>query len=213
VRLRGMIFDMDGTLADTLPVCIAALQHVFYKYLGRHYSAESITAMFGPTEEGMIQRVLPDRWDAALNDYLAEYERLHAERSTAFPGISEALELLRERGVKLGIVTGKGSRSAAISLRYLGLAPYFDVVQAGSAEGAVKPQSLRKVLSRWQMPPQEAAYVGDAPPDMQDAIQVGLVPIAAAWADTSTVRDPAISRAQVTFSSVDEFMHWIEAHL
>jgi pyrophosphatase PpaX len=211
MRLRGMIFDMDGTLCDTLPACVAAFRQVFSRYLGRRYSDEEILAMFGPNEEGMIRRLVPpDAAGQAVEDYLAEYERLHDGRRIVFPGLERALQLLQERGVLLGIVTGKGPASAAITLRRAGLEGMFDVVQAGSVEGGVKPQSLRAVLDRWGLEPGEVAYIGDSPSDMRDASEAGVVPLGAGWAATSSVQDPACCGAQVTFDSVDRFVEWIE---
>jgi len=210
MRLRGMIFDMDGTLCDTLAVCIEAFQHVFERRLGRRMSAEEVLGMFGPSEEGMIRRLIPEGYEPAVVEYLAEYERLHEERDVAFPGIERALDLLRERRILLGVVTGKGAASAAISFRHLGLAPYFDVVEAGSPDGGVKPEGIRRVLARWRIPPGEVAYVGDSPSDMADAVIAGVIPLGAGWAATSTVQAPACCGARVTFPSVERFCDWIE---
>jgi phosphoglycolate phosphatase-like HAD superfamily hydrolase len=210
MRLRGMIFDMDGTLCDTLNLCIAAFQRVFADYLGRRYGAEEILGMFGPSEEGIIQQMIPVGYEPAVADFLAEYECLHNGRTIAFPGIERALEMLRARGITLGVVTGKGAGTAAISFRHLGLEHYFDVVQAGSPEGGVKPESIRKVLARWGMAPGEVAYLGDSPSDMADAIEVGVLPLAAGWAATSAVQDPDCCGAVVTFHSVEGFCEWIE---
>jgi len=208
-----MIFDMDGTLCDTLTVCIRAFQHVFADYLGRRYSSEEILSMFGPSEEGMIQRLIPVGYEPAVAEFVAEYERMHDERSIAFPGIERALELLRARGIIMGVVTGKGPQTAAISFRHLGLEQYFDVVQAGSTEGGVKPDSIRVVLARWGMLPGEVAYLGDSPSDMADAIEVGVIPLAAGWAATSTVQDPDCCGAVVTFHCVAGFCEWIESEI
>jgi beta-phosphoglucomutase-like phosphatase (HAD superfamily) len=56
MRLRGMIFDLDGTLGDTIPVCIHAFQRTFQHDRGHLFPAQDIIAMFGPCEEGMLQR-------------------------------------------------------------------------------------------------------------------------------------------------------------
>ena len=57
-----MIFDLDGTLGDTIPVCIQAFQRTFHRYLGQQFTAQDIIAMFGPSEEGMLRRHLPHTW-------------------------------------------------------------------------------------------------------------------------------------------------------
>jgi beta-phosphoglucomutase-like phosphatase (HAD superfamily) len=87
VPLHGVIFDLDGTLADTLPVCFAAFREVFEAQLGVTRSDEEIHALFGPSEEGIIAQQLPERVDESYRDYLAAYERLHA----ACPGLLTAL--------------------------------------------------------------------------------------------------------------------------
>jgi pyrophosphatase PpaX len=174
------------------------------------HSPEEILTMFGPSEEGMIRRLIPEGYEPAYAEFLAEYERLHNGRRLAFPGIERALELLRERGVILGVVTGKGPGTAAISFRHLGLEHYFDIVQAGSPDGGVKPESMRKVLARWGLPPGEVAYLGDSPSDMADAIEVGIIPLAAGWAATSAVQDPDCCGAVITFDSIERLCEWIE---
>ena len=108
MKLRGMIFDLDGTLADTLPVCFAAFREVFRNYLGRDYSDQEIRAMFGPSEAGILKRRVPERSEEALADYLGAYERHHRMCPEPFPGIREILERLGRHGVRLAVVTGKG---------------------------------------------------------------------------------------------------------
>src|SRR5579864_9064339 len=115
--IKGIIFDLDGTLADTLPVCFAAFRRAFHEFSGRIYTNEEITALFGPSEEGSILQIVPDRSEECLQVFLEEYERAHASCLEPFPGILDALRLLKDRGVKVAVVTGKGQHSAAISLR------------------------------------------------------------------------------------------------
>jgi len=213
MRLTGMIWDFDGTLADTVPICIAAFQHVFARYLGRHYSDEEIVALFGASEEGMIRQVMPDRWREGERAYLTAYERLHDEHARPFPGIVEMLRTLRERGARLAIVTGKGRGSADISIRRLGLAPYFDRVEVGSPIGPIKSQGMRAVLAAWGASPEEYAYVGDMPYDMEAAVDVGLLGLGAAWASTATVGKAGNPRSAPIFATVDDMMAWLDRNI
>jgi len=167
MRLTGIVFDLDGTLADTLPICVKAFQDTLVHFTGRRYSETEITAHFGPTEEGMLRRLIPDRAQQAVETFLEVYEREHNVCTAPFPGIRDVLWLLASRGVKLAIVTGKGSRSAEISLRHLGLGSMFDTVETGSADGPIKSLSIRRVLDGWGAEPLSVAYVGDTPHDMR----------------------------------------------
>lgn len=213
MRLAGVIFDLDGTLGDTLPVCFAAFRRALSRFSDRYYTDEEIAALFGPSEEGIIQRLVPDQWQACLETYLKEYEEESARNARLFSGIATALHLLRGRGVALAVVTGKGARSAAISVRHLNLAKHFDVVETGSPEGGVKPRSIRKILGKWGAPPHEVAYVGDAPSDIEAAREAGVIPLGAAWDATSSAERLSALGPLETFRSVEGFITWIEENV
>ncbi len=208
-----MLFDLDGTLADTLPVCFVAFRRSIEAFTGQRLSDEEIMARFGPSEEGILQRLVPDRWEACLRFYLELYEQEHRRRARLFPGIEAVLRRLKAGGLALGIVTGKGAQSAAISLRDLGLDGLFDAVETGVPGGSIKPVAIRRVLARWNMTPARAAYVGDAPGDIQAARAVGLLSLAVAWDTCSSVEALAEAAPHALFTRVEEFRRWIEANL
>ena len=207
--LRGVIFDLDGTLGDTLPVCYRAFARVFARRLGREYSDSEIHAMFGPSEEGILARLCPDDPDTALDEYLAEYRLAHARCPKPFDGIPDLLEMLRNNGVVLAIVTGKGPRSARISLEAFGLASGFPVVEAGSAGGGVKPAAMRRVLAGWGLAPGEVASVGDSPSDVRAAKEVGIISVAAAWAQGAARDGLAASQPDYLFDAVPTLCAWL----
>jgi pyrophosphatase PpaX len=210
MQLKGIIFDLDGTLTDTLPLCVQAFRHVFDTLLHRHYTDQDIIAMFGVSEEGMIRALMPDDWQRGVAAYLAEYERLHDHSAQVFPGIEDALRLLQHRGTRMAVVTGKGAGSAAITLQRLGLAPYFPLVETGSPDGPIKPIGIRTVLAQWRMAACDVAYVGDAPYDMRASADVGVLPVGAAWADTATVTLGNDPPPAALFTSVAHFRQWLE---
>jgi len=211
MQLDGMIFDLDGTLADTFRVCFTAFREALRPVTGQTYSDEEIMARFGPSEEGMLQRWVPDRWEECLRLYLAAYEREHRRIARTFPGIETALGLLTARGIPLAVVTGKGPQSAAISLAQLGLAPYFDCVETGSPEGGVKPRCIQRVLARWRIPPDRVAYLGDVPSDVEASRVVGVRPLAAAWEERSDAGALRALKPLAVFDAVPQFIQWIEA--
>ena len=209
MRLSGLIFDLDGTLGDTLPVCFAAFRVTFRHYLKREYSDREIRALFGPTEEGIFQDMFPDQWQDALAMYLREYRRAHQTCRQPFPGIPDALSLLQEREIRLAIVTGKGPGSAKILLEEMGMADAFDIVEAGSPRGGVKPASMRKVLDAWKLPPTTIAYIGDAPSDIRSAHEIGATPLGAGWAGTADCSLLAVLNPLHTFTTTQQFLDWI----
>lgn len=183
IALKGILFDLDGTLTDTLPLCYAAFIEVFQRFTGSTYTAREVHALFGPSEEGVVKRVVPDRWQECLAAYLQVYEREHPRLARVFPGVKRMLDRLRGEGLRLAIVSSKGEGSGSITLRLLGLGAYADAVHWGTPEGGRKPAAIRDVLQQWRCSPSEAAYVGDAPSDMRAARETGVLALGAAWSN------------------------------
>jgi pyrophosphatase PpaX len=211
--IRAVCFDLDGTLADTLPVVYSAFQHVTRQFLGRAYSEEEIARLFGPSEEGIIRRLLPsNQWDDCVKAYHVAYERAHASCKTPYEGIDTALVLLKKKGVLLAVVTGKGAFSANLSLEKLGLTRYFDLIEYGSVSGGNKASALRRILENWELKPSELAYVGDSPGDMRDAKNVGVIALGAGWGNSVNL-DQLKQDATKVFPTVSSFIRWINDHM
>jgi pyrophosphatase PpaX len=210
--LRGICFDLDGTLADTMPVCIRAFQATIEHLSGRRPSEAEVSAQFGRNEQGILESMLPGRLAESLPEYVKQYEHFHAACPRPFAGVERLMDLLKARGMRAAIVTGKGKPSLEVSLRILGLERWVDSIETGFADRADKPGGIRAVLARWQIPPAQAAYVGDTPYDMQAARAAGVLPLGAAWSATAhLLREPA-PEAAFTFCSLDEFIEWIETN-
>jgi len=211
--IRGVCFDLDGTLADTLPVVYSAFQHVTQQFLGRTYSEEEIARLFGPNEEGIIRRLLPrNQWDDGIRAFHTFYKKAHASCRTPYEGIDTALVLLKKKGVLLAVVTGKGAVSANLSLEKLGLMRYFDLIEYGSVSGRSKAPALRRILGNWELKPSELAYVGDSASDMRDAKNVGVIALGAGWGNGVNLHQLK-QDATKAFPTVSSLISWINGHL
>lgn len=207
--IKAMIFDLDGTLVDTLPVIFPAFRETFLRFSGRLYSDEEITAMFGPTEEGMIApRVNPSVYHQAYDFLIHRYTELHRSLSEPFPGVMKLLKRLRSLGIRRGIVTGKGIGTAQVTIEMLGLDIYIEELAIGSHSGPDKPRALRQMLAKWGLNAEEAAYVGDVPSDVDAAREVGMIPFGAAWASSSKIQ--ADTPAEEIFYTVEDLLAWVE---
>lgn len=220
--LDGLILDLDGTLADTIPLSLATLREVLHEHAQAQRSGPDgvstlsdagIIALFGPSEEGILQLAIGDAWQPAMERFVEVYQRRHAEVPHPFPGIVPLLERLKRNGVRLALVTGKGPRSAQISLDVLGLAHLFDVIETGQPHGGVKPEAMRRILAAWNLPPERCAYLGDAASDMHDAHSCGVQALAAAWAGhvDPDVLDAAEPLAR--FNRVEHLSLWLDGRL
>jgi phosphoglycolate phosphatase-like HAD superfamily hydrolase len=211
--IRGVIFDLDGTLADTLPLCIAAFRAAIHPLAGRTLSDEEIIATFGPSEEGTIRALIPHRFGECLEDYLRHYESMHDAYSVPFDGIASLLDELRSARVPLAVVTGKGSRSAAISLKVLGLEHYFTPIKSGSPEGPCKDLAILDVLKEWGIAPGETVYVGDAPTDVLAARTAGCYVASACWASTAQATALEALQPDAVVRTVSELKDWLTPKL
>mgnify|MGYP006272559043 FL=1 len=182
-----MIFDFDGTVADTLRLVISGFQEAVASVGGPALTDQDVYAHFGPTEAGMLRRAVGDRWEEAYRTYLLAYERDHGPYDHLFEGIPGIIAMLKSRGVRVGLVTGKGRDSALVSVARTGLDAHLDAFETGSDDGLAKAAGIRRVLSLWGMSPADAAYVGDTPDDMHSAVEAGVVAIGAGWARTASV--------------------------
>lgn len=208
MNCKAMIFDLDGTLANTLPVCVRAFQDTLQHFCNRTLSEEEVYAHFGPSEEGILESLVPGRLSETLPVFADIYRRDHFLCQAPFPGVEQLLKTAKRLGMHTGIVTGKGRLSADISLEILKIGPLIDRVEVGFPEGANKPRSIRLMLADWGIDPAQAAYVGDMPSDMDAAREAGVLPLGAAWAETATVHPGA--DGYMCFGRVEELIRWVE---
>jgi phosphoglycolate phosphatase/pyrophosphatase PpaX len=208
--LGGVIFDLDGTLGDTLPVCFVAFRATFERFLGVTYTDEEIRAMFGPTEEGMFLARTPDAFDDALAHYLEDYAANHHLCPTPFAGIVDVLDRLDDRGVSVAVVTGKGPNSTRISLEQWGLEGRFDRVEPGGDHGAIKPERMTAVVTGWGIDPATVVAIGDVPGDVLAGRAAGVVPVAAAWSPLADPRALTASGPDAIFNEVTDFATWLD---
>lgn len=207
-RLRGIIWDVDGTLCDTLPLCIAAFRSCLAPRLRRTPTDAEIVAGFGATEAGTIRKFVPDDWQSAEREFLDCYERDHDASARVFDGVVAMLATLRDRGLRQAVVTGKGMRTATITLERLGLRPFVERVETGSDAGPIKPDGIRAILAAWQLPPASVAYVGDTPYDVRAANECGVLALRAAWSQTSGGMADESAKPAATFDSPNALLAW-----
>jgi HAD superfamily hydrolase (TIGR01549 family) len=208
-RMRGLIFDLDGTLADNHSLIQEAFADAFGRFTGRNFSHAEIRALYGPDEEGMARRVAPTRWQDTLAAFFAFYGREAPQREVAFEGIRDLLEGLLAGGLRLGLVTGRGERGAKMTLSALRLNHYFNAAAFGSPSGSVKEGGLKTILNQWLLPAGSVAYVGDAATDMVAARRTGVLPLGAAWCSQADPEELIEAGALNVFRSPTALLEWV----
>lgn len=203
--MKTFLFDLDGTLGNTVPLCVASFREALEPLAGRALSDAEIMATFGPSEEGTVAVFAPpDRYEEGVARYLEAYGRLHARWPDPFPGVGELLADLKRRGDFVGLVTGKGARSLVITLQRFGLEGAFDAIRSGRPEGKCKEACIESILAECGRDRADTLYVGDTAYDIRASRACGIRVAAAAWAPTAE-RDALRShRPDYLFESVGE---------
>ncbi len=194
--IKCVIFDLDGTIAQTNELIFETFNYIAEKYTGRRFSNDEIPSLFfGPPEEGGIRKLLQlfsndekilkniDFYvERAVNEFYSYYEQNH-NKAKAYAGVKEMLSLLKQKGLKLAIFTGKGKVTTSITLNKLGLENFFDVVITGDDVKYHKPfgEGIKKILDALGLKPDEAILVGDAVGDVKAGREVGVRVISALW--------------------------------
>ena len=210
MTIKAVIFDLDGTLANTLPLCIAAFRAAIEPLAGRTISDEEIIATFGPSEEGTVMALAPHQFDKGVADYVQLYGQLHPMCPEAFEGMKELLTELQHHNIRISMVTGKGKLSADLSLEKFGLTHFFEQVETGIKSGPSKPEGIQRILDSYtDIKPEEVIYVGDAPSDVDACRKVGIPIVAAAWAETAEPEKLIPLKPDYLFYTVPDFKAWL----
>ena len=178
-----VIFDLDGTLVDTLPATFECFQKAVGDVLGKPPTREEILERFGPADHEIISTwVGPDHAAEAVKVLYACYETAF-KKAGPFAGIHELLQELRARRKQTALFTGRGRHSTDIVLRSMGLDALLDFTVTGEEVPDPKPapDGILKVLEVLNKEPEETVYVGDTVKDVQAAIRSGVTPVVALW--------------------------------
>ncbi len=183
VRYPVVLFDLDGTVVDTGAIILASMRHAAETVLGGDYTDDQLlAAVGGPGLEAQMHALDPARVDELVRVYRAHNEPLHDTISVC-EGMDVVLDELRDRGHRLGIVSAKRRATVALAFDRVPVEHLFETVVGGdeTPEHKPHPAPLLLALERLGARPDDAAYVGDSPFDMQAARAAGLYAIGVSW--------------------------------
>ncbi len=181
--LQAVLFDLDGTLIDTVELIRVSFRHATRTVLGHELPDEVTMANVGQPLATQFRDMAPDHAAELLTEFRAFNMRHHDELAKEYPGTVEALSALSARGVRMGVVTSKGIEAASRGIDLFDLRRYFDVVVTADDVETHKPDPfpLRFAATLMGVELEYCIYVGDSPHDMQAAIAAGCVSVAALW--------------------------------
>ena len=212
--MKVIAFDFDGTLADSVELCLAVFDRVLRAHLGDAApSRDEVLSIFGVNEPGILRRYLGDAAPAAEREFYRILRELHPVMCPdVMPGVRELLESLRRR-VPLVLLTGRCETTGRIALECLRLDGYFSAFRFGSAECNAKAAQLRALPGDFGVDPGELCYVGDAVSDVRACREAGIRCLSAAWSSSAWTRELEEVNPGLVFPSVAALRDYLEARL
>lgn len=182
-----VLFDLDGTLADTVGLIVASFQHTVGTALGWTPTEEHCKQWIGRSLRATFVELDAARADELTEAYLAWNLAHHDAWVRGFDGVAELLAGLTQAGRRTGVVTSKRRASAAVTMARAGLNGRVPVlaVEEDTTEHKPAPAPLLLAVERLAVAPSDAVYVGDAVVDVQAARAAGMACIAVTWGATS----------------------------
>jgi len=193
-----VLFDVDGTLVNTWELYIEAFLSALADLVGRRLTLEELAAMHPTSELRVLRQVLAsdDELPAAHEGFLSHLRRLHPELfAGVYDGVPEMLDALRERGLVLGLVTGKSRGAWAVTAPVAGLGDFaVAVMDDDVAEPKPAPEGILTAVAGLGATPEETVYVGDAVNDARAARAAGVRFAAALWAKSAPERERFVQK-------------------
>jgi pyrophosphatase PpaX len=184
-RPLALLFDLDGTLVDSIDLLLAAFHHTFDTHLGTSPPDDEWIAGIGTPLVSQLRAYITD--DALLAEKLATYrayQREHHDRLLReFEGARATLAVLKARGHPTALVTSKSNDLAHRALEFVQMDALIDVVVGydNCARHKPDPEPVLAALRALDYPSDEAVFVGDSPHDIVAGNRAGVVTVAALW--------------------------------
>lgn len=215
--IRSMLFDLDGTLVDTAPDFSVVL-HTMCRQMGRPAPDEASIHQTVSSGARALVKLISDLEESdeefrlLHQQLLALYgDQIQSTHATLYPGMSELLDTLDNRGIAWGVVTNKPLAYSEVIMHRLGLKQRCQVLICPEHVSRTKPdpEPVAMACKAVQCAPASSVYVGDHPRDIDSGRAAGTVTIAAAYGYQPAA--PPISEwgADLIAHSVQEISQWL----
>lgn len=187
--IKAAIFDMDGTVTNTLPTITNVVNRLMSEEGLAPYSEEDMKYMVGNGYKNLIQRAVTgrngdiSRLKALQDRYLELYSADYLTGSYIYDGIVDVLTKLKENGVKIAVLSNRPDVQTQYVINALFGENFFDMTCGAVDEFPLKPDTayLKHILKALDVTPKEALYFGDTSTDMQTGKGGGLYTVGVLW--------------------------------
>ncbi|MCK5438516.1 MAG: HAD family hydrolase [Gemmatimonadetes bacterium] len=187
MRFRAVIFDLDGTLADTLSDIAEAMNRALEAHDLPTLEPDAYRTLVGEGVERLVKRAVPTDRPELIGPVLDDLKRYYTEhmldRTTAYSGIPELLDRLTERQIPMAIVSNKPEPATRWMVERMFDRWHFAAVVGGTDGVPLKPDptAVLKIAGDLGIEPLACVYLGDTMIDMQTAVAAGMYPVGALW--------------------------------
>ena len=211
--IKNLIFDLDGTLLDTLPDIARAINDALakegYPY---SFSLEQAKSLIGGGADRLVKKALkedgddPEKFAALKKEYMPLYEAYQKEHTKPFPGLEDALRAFQSAGIAMFVVSNKPDALAQIVVPAF-LPNLFQGI-SGQKEGEApkpNPSSTLRIINRHGLKKSETLYVGDSSFDVDTAHNAGLRSVLVKWG-YGFYSDELLGKSDYSVSSPEELI-------
>lgn len=183
--MRTYLFDLDGTLLDSIDLILTTFHHTSRVHLGLEFSDSHWLEGMGTPLRDQLGRVARSKEElAAMLDTYVTYNLSHHDaKAKPYPGVVEAVRRLDQMGAPLGLVTSKMRAGTERGLRLLGLEEEFRVRICADdvVHGKPHPEPVLMALRALGASPEDALFIGDSLHDIEAGKRAGVTTVAVAW--------------------------------
>jgi phosphoglycolate phosphatase len=189
MRFQAVLFDLDGTLLDTLEDLADSTNAALRAQGFPEHPLAAYRYFVGDGVEQLVRRALPpERLEAAsvarsVELMRREYSARWADKTRPYPAVPELLDALTARGLPMAVLSNKPDDFTQLCVSRLLPRWRFEVVLGADAGRPKKPDpaAAREIAARLNLPPARIIYLGDTNTDMQTAVAAGMYPVGALW--------------------------------
>jgi phosphoglycolate phosphatase len=187
MSITTVLFDLDGTLVDSLADLTDAVNHVRTSYTLPHLTIADVREMVGKGANNLIQQVLPSsseqERECALQLYINFNTEHIVDKSTFYPGVVLMINQLHAVGVKMAVISNKHESLSRLILNSLGVHDLFAHISGGDTFSEKKPSPLPllSVMGLLGSTPEQSCMVGDSINDIEAGNTAGITTIGCRW--------------------------------
>lgn len=212
MKFKGIIFDLDGTLVDSLHDISDAMNTVLKNLNYPTHTYETYQYFIGSGLRNLVSKALPatnnsdEQIELCFECMINEYREMCTVKTKPYEGIIELLENLISENIKMAVFSNKADELTKKIASEI-FPNHFDTAVGLSTEALKKPNPFEaiEISKRWNLKPEEILFVGDSDIDMQTAVNANMFPVGVSWG-YRTKEELKTSCAKVVINNASELI-------